>query len=100
MRNYDMKNVKVELHNILFTTTQHYYYEANRLLLLENMPNTEFCEYIMVEGYHCSCYGFDETKWDATVFTAEELDKLMEKDHYDDLRKELREFWNRYRNGD
>lgn len=97
MRNYDLKDVKIELHNVVFSTTTPEDYEMDRLLLLENMPQTNWDEYVLAEGGHCSCYGFNETQWDATVFTEEELNKLMEAEQYDDLRKELREFWKKYR---
>ena len=98
MRNYDLKNVKIELHNVVFSTTTPEDYEMDRLLLLENMPQTKWDEYVLVEGGHCSCYGFNETQWDATVFSEAEMDKLMEQEQYDRTRKELREFWNKYRN--
>ena len=97
MRNYDLKNVKIELHNVVFSTTTPENYEMSRLLLLEKMPQTKWDEYVLVEGGHCSCYGFDETQWDATVFSEAEMDKLMEREQYDRTRKELREFWNKYR---
>lgn len=98
MRNYDLKNVKIELHNVVFSTTTPENYEMSRLLLLENMPQVNWDEYVLVEGGHCSCYGFDETQWDATVFSEAEMDKLMEREQYDTTRKQLREFWNKYRN--
>ena len=98
MRNYDLKNVKIELHNVVFSTTTPEDYEMSRLLLLENMPQVNWDEYVLVEGWHCSCYGFDETQWDATVFSEAEMDKLMEQEQYDTTRKQLREFWNEYRN--
>lgn len=98
MRNYDLKNVKIELHNVVFSTTTPEDYEMDRLLLLEDMPQTNWDEYVLVEGGHCSCYGFDETQWDATVFSEAEMDKLMEREQYGTTRKQLREFWNKYRN--
>ena len=97
MRNYDLKDKSIQLHNVLFATTSPSDYEMSRLILLEDMPDLNWNEYVLLEGYHCSCYGFDETRWDATVFTEEELNKLMEAEQYGDLRKELEEFWKKYR---
>lgn len=97
MKNYDLKDKKIELHNVLFATTSPSDYEMNRLILLEDMPDVNWNEYVLLEGYHCSCYGFDETRWDATVFTEEELNKLMEAEQYGGLREELKEFWKNYK---
>ena len=97
MKNYDLKDKKIELHNVLFATTSPNDYEMNRLILLEDMPDVNWNEYVLLEGYHCSCYGFDETQWDATVFSEAEMDKLMEREQYETLRKELGEFWKEYK---
>ena len=68
-----------------------------RLLLLEDMPDTKIDEYVLVEGEHCSCYDFDETNWDCTKLTKDELNKLLEKiEDLGTLRKELKEFLARY----
>lgn len=47
----------------------------DRILFVEHYP--EYDEYTMIEGGHCSCYGFDSAEWDATVYTREELKKLV-----------------------
>lgn len=80
MEKYNLKNkTDIKMHNVLFATTSERDYEMERLLLLEDMPDTEYNEFVLVEGYHCSCYDFDETNWDCTKLTKDELNKLLEK---------------------
>ena len=44
-----------------------------------------------------SVYDFDETNWDCTKLTKDELNKLLEKiEDWETLRKELKEFLARY----
>lgn len=76
MEKYDLKKEDVKLHNILYAITTMPYYDMERWLLLEDMPNTKYGEYVIVEGGHCSCYDFDDTDWDAIKYTKEELVKL------------------------
>ena len=76
MEKYDLKLDKVKFHNIVIATTSEPDYEMNRFLLLEDLEDTSYGEYVVVEGYHCSCYGFDETVWDAIKYTEEELYKI------------------------
>ena len=61
MEKYNLKNKEIKLHNILFATTSTIDYDMERLILLQDMPESKENEYVLVEGYHCSCYGFDET---------------------------------------
>ena len=65
MKSIDFKTVKVDASTILFASTSDPDYEMNRIMLVEN----GYCNYIIVEGGHCSCYGFDETEWDAIEYT-------------------------------
>lgn len=98
MEKYNLKNkTDIKMHNVLFATTSVKDYSMERLLLLEDMPNTNRNEFVLVEGYHCSCYDFDETNWECTKLTEDELNKLLEKtENLDALRKELKEFLKRY----
>lgn len=66
----------------------------SRLLILEDMPDAG--GFVLVEGYHCSCYGFDDCCWDATELTLEELKKVLDQNDWDDLRKKAKEFINNY----
>lgn len=94
MRKYDFKKEDVKLHNILFASTSESDYEMSRVFLLESMPNTKYDELIYVKGYHCSCYGFDDTGWEADICTIDELRKLSL--DYGIEEKELKKFIERY----
>ena len=98
MEKYNLKNkTDIKMHNVLFATTTEKDYEMERLLLLENMPDTNYDEFVLAEGYHCSCYDFDETDWDCIKLTRDELNKLLENiNDLEILRKELKEFLSRY----
>lgn len=95
MEKYNLKDKKIEAHNILFATTSERDYSMERLLLLEDMPDTEYNEFILAEGSHCSCYGFDETEWDCIKITRDELYKIIEQNDWG-LRKRLKEFLKSY----
>lgn len=95
MEKYDIKNVKIELYNVLFCVTSEQDYSMTRLLLLENMPDTKFRQYVLAEGGHCSCYGFDETEWHCLKLTKDELLKILEQNDWG-LRKELKRFITNY----
>ena len=98
MTKYNLKSkADIKMHNVLFATTSAIEFEEERLLLLEDMPDTNDDEFVLVEGSHCSCYGFDETNWDCIKLTRNELNKLLEKiEDWESLRKELKEFLARY----
>ena len=63
----------------------------SRWLLLEDLEDLKWNEYVIVEGYHCSCYDFDETEWEAIKYDREELVKIakdrIEKDVWDEKEK-------------
>ena len=47
MEKYNLKNKSnIKMHNILFATTSKRDYEMGRLLLLEDMPDTEYNEFV------------------------------------------------------
>lgn len=98
MEKYNLKNkTDIKMHNVLFATTTEKDYEMARLILLEDMPDTNYNEFVLVEGYHCSCYDFDETEWDCIKLTRDELEKMLENvEDNETLRKELKEFLSRY----
>ena len=99
MEEYNLKNkTDIKMHNVVFATTSSAVgWKMKRLLLLEDMPDTKIDEFVLVEGEHCSCYDFDDTDWDCTKLTKDELNKLLEKiEDLGTLRKELKEFLARY----
>lgn len=96
MKNYEIKNKQIKLHNVLFAATSEVDYEMERLLILEDMPDTAYNEYVLVEGFHCSCYGFNDTNWDGTLLTKEELLKILDVNDYRGLRKKAKMFLKEY----
>lgn len=85
MKEISMKDIEVRLDNVILTSTQGNFYDQNRYFLLDG----EFKEcngrhqdhYIVVDGYHCSCYNFDETEWTAIEYSEEELETLSQADY-------------------
>ena len=77
MKQIQKFNVKeIPFTNIVFAITTNPDYEMERLLVLEDYP--EDGKYLILEGYHCSCYGFDGTEWGATIVSPKEFLKLIE----------------------
>lgn len=102
MEKYEIKNkTDIKMHNVLYAITSNQDYSMDRIILLEGLPDLKYNEFVLVEGGHCSCYDFDQTTWDATKLTKEELLKFVEKDNlytYEDLRKKLHSFLKDYFN--
>ena len=96
MKDYNIKNKQIKLHNVLYTVTSEVDYSMSRLMILEDMPDTNWDEYVLVEGGHCSCYGFDDTEWTCTLLSKDELVKILEKNDWDELRKKAKAFLNEY----
>lgn len=82
MRNFEnanrFKKEGIKPHQILVAITSEPDYEMDRKILLTDVEGIEFGEYLLLEGWHCSCYDFDETDWYGTIYTKEELIKLAE----------------------
>lgn len=78
MEKYDLKKEEIKIHNIVIANTSEPDYEMYRWILLGDLKDVEWNEYVVVEGGHCSCYGFDDTEWDAIKYTKEELIKIAE----------------------
>lgn len=100
MEKYEIKAKQINLYNILYATTTERDYEMERWILLENMSDTKYDEYIIVEGSHCSCYNFDDTTWDAVKYTEDELieiakENLAKKTYYKE-EKDMFEFILKY----
>ena len=76
MEKYNLIKEKIKLHNIILCYTSEIDYEMSRYLILEGLDDIGYDEYIFVEGYHCSCYDFDDTEWEAIKYTKDELIEL------------------------
>lgn len=71
----------IKPHQILVAITTEPDWEMDRKILLTDVEELEFNEYLLLEGYHCSCYGFDDTEWQGTIYTEEELIVLANADY-------------------
>lgn len=80
MRKYknikELKNKGIELHNVIVTYTSPNDYEMDRKFLLKEVDDLSYDEFLYVEGWHCSCFDFEDTEWEGIVYTREELSKL------------------------
>jgi hypothetical protein len=70
-----LKLETVPLDKLLFVATSAPDCEMNRILIVEDWPNWN--DITVIEGSHCSCYGFDETQWDAITYTEDEFGKVV-----------------------
>ncbi|MGG3890208.1 hypothetical protein [Metabacillus fastidiosus] len=77
MEKVNWKEIDIKPHNIVVAWTSSPDYEMNRMILLE----ISYSEYILLEGWHCSCYDFDETEWEAIKYTEEELRSIANADY-------------------
>lgn len=73
MEKYELKKENIKFHNIVFSVTSNMDYEMERFLLLEDLEGVGPYEFVVVEGYHCSCYDFDDCKWEAVLYSVSEL---------------------------
>lgn len=85
MRNYEnanrLKKEGIKPHQILVAITSEPDYEMDRKMLLENIEGLKQDEYLVLEGFHCSCYDFDDTDWSGAIYNKEELSKLAKADY-------------------
>lgn len=71
----DFKVASVPIDKILLAVTSRPDYEMDRIYVIEGFPDWK--HYAIVNGGHCSCYDFGQTSWDATIYTPEEISKVM-----------------------
>ena len=76
MEKYNFKKEQLKFHNIVIAITSEPSYEMSRYVLLEDLEDIKYGEYVIVEGFHCSCYEFDDTQWEAIKYSHEELIKI------------------------
>lgn len=95
MRNYPVDKEKIKISNILYCVTSKIDYCMHRTLIIE-LPELKMDEILVVEGYHCSCYDFDDCEWEGTVYTVDEYKKLLQKGKYINFRRKLLKFINYY----
>jgi len=59
----------IELHKLLFVATNEEDYDGTKEILLGYYDR----KFILIGGWHCSCYGFEDTEWEAMQYTWDEL---------------------------
>ena len=73
----EIKNFKLEqipLHDIVIVATSKPDCEMERTIVVEDYQG--YGDWLVVDGGHCSCYGFEEVEWHATKYTSDEIRKL------------------------
>lgn len=89
MRNFTLKNralnnMDIKPHNIVAARTSTIDYEMDRQILLEDVDGLDYSQgehFLLLDGSHCSCYDFDETDWNATAYTIDEIKSLALADY-------------------
>lgn len=71
----DFKLECVPLEKVAVVLTSDADYEESRLIFVEDFP--DYGEYLIVDGGHCSCYGWGDVTWDATFLNLRELGLLL-----------------------
>jgi len=84
VRRVDWREIEIKPHHIVVAHTSKPDYEMARQILLK----LDYDRYVVLEGYHCSCYDFDDTEWEAIEYTGDELRKLANSGYNKDS-----EFW-------
>lgn len=78
IENFNVNSIKAL--EILFASTSDPEYEMDRVILLDRGIKVDevWHEYILIDGGHCSCFGFEEVEWTVIAYTREELKRLAE----------------------
>jgi len=75
---FDITNIPIS--DIVIVITSDADYSMNRVMLAEPTGARAISSgerWLLIHGSHCSCYGFDETEWDATWYNTDELLKVI-----------------------
>lgn len=88
MKKVSWRDLIIKPHNIVTAYTSEPDYEMTRSILLQ----IDYCTFVVLEGYHCSCYGFDDTEWEAIQYTEGELRRIAHADY-----NESNKFWEEVR---
>lgn len=88
MRKFENTNIfkkeGIKPHQIIVAVTSEPDYEMERQILLGEVEGLDCDEYVLLEGWHCSCYDFDDTEWEGIVYTHEELETLANAEYNKD----------------
>ena len=73
IKNFSLESVPQ--HKILLVVTSPDDYSMSHMIVAEDYPDVG--DMTVIEGYHCSCYGFDDTTWEAMTYTEKELKAVL-----------------------
>lgn len=96
---YLRKGMKIDFTDVVCSATSPPDWEMDRVMYLDNngIFETEDGEYIggyvIADGGHCSCYGFEETEWHFMSYTKEELMKIADMRQSAQNPRYIRTFW-------
>ena len=79
MEAYRLRKDQVRVESVVICVTTGYEYFKYRYVLLEDLNDLKWNEYVIATANHCSCYGFNDTEWNAIKYTDEELRDLIKK---------------------
>lgn len=75
-----MRNVEapkaIKTWRIICASQSEPYYSEDRQILIYAGQDRYDDGYMLLEGGHCSCYGWEEVDWNATAYSREELEAL------------------------
>lgn len=84
MKKVEWRELDIKPHNIVVALTSAPDYEMSRQILLQ----INYDHFVFIEGWHCSCYDFDDTEWEAIEYTRDELQKIASAPY-----NQSNEFW-------
>jgi hypothetical protein len=72
MKKISIQDIKLEAHNIIYAVTNIDQLEEDRIIFAEHNAGDKH-NWVIIEGSHCSCYGFDDLEWTVIAYTRDEL---------------------------
>jgi len=75
--NNEIDPKEIPLSDIILSYTNDEAYDVERGFLIGTWSyNDVKASYVIIEGEHCSCYGFDDVEWNMTAYEPSELVKV------------------------
>lgn len=104
-----MRDMKIQAKDIVGSAvavayTDEHAWESSRIMLVVtwDIPDGVYdlfkdSEYVIIRGSHCSCYGYEDIEYDATLVSNKELFKLAEAPYNNDPEDSDAPFWSSVR---
>jgi len=110
MRDMKIQATEIVGSAVVVVYTDEHTYESSKTMLVatEDIPYNpdkndglydlfKDSDYIIIRGSHCSCYGYEDIEYDATLVNEEELFKLAEAPYNNDSEDFEAPFWDSVR---